>query len=114
LVCKLGWFWLVGTGGPRCDNSIIIIIITIQLRAADQCSLCINQSTYVYSCHPPATALFCSIHFAGEKQVGVLDARSVVPVQGNVMVFPHGGTKGSLVHEGSAVVQVRGLSMVHS
>lgn len=43
---------------------------------------------------------------AGEKQVGVLDARGVVPVQGNVMVFPHGGTKGSLVHEGSAVVKV--------
>lgn len=43
---------------------------------------------------------------AGEKQVGVLDARGVVPVQGNVMVFPHGGTKGSLVHEGSAVIKV--------
>jgi hypothetical protein len=43
----------------------------------------------------------------------VLDARSVVPVQGHVMVFPHGGTKGSLVHEGSAVVKVRGMSLVH-
>jgi hypothetical protein len=38
----------------------------------------------------------------------VLDARGVVPVQGNVMVFPHGGTKGSLVHEGSAVLKVSG------
>lgn len=37
----------------------------------------------------------------------MLDARGVVPVAGNVMVFPHGGTKGSLVHEGSAVLQVR-------
>jgi len=43
---------------------------------------------------------------AGEQQVGVLDARGVVPVAGNVLVFPHGGTRGSLVHEGSAVTQV--------
>lgn len=44
--------------------------------------------------------------YAGEQQVGVLDARGVVPVAGNVLVFPHGGTRGSLVHEGSAVTQV--------
>lgn len=36
----------------------------------------------------------------------MLDARGVVPVTGNVMVFPHGGTQGSLVHEGSAVLKV--------
>eukprot|EP00878_Enallax_costatus_P017830 GHUV01018736.1.p1 GENE.GHUV01018736.1~~GHUV01018736.1.p1 ORF type:complete len:323 (+),score=112.08 GHUV01018736.1:63-1031(+) len=41
---------------------------------------------------------------SGEK-VGCLDARGVQPVQGNVMVFPHGGTVGSLVHEGSAVLE---------
>lgn len=37
----------------------------------------------------------------------MLDARGVVPVAGNVMAFAHGGTKGSLVHEGSAVLKVR-------
>lgn len=51
---------------------------------------------------------------AGERQVGVLDARGVVPVRGNVMVFPHGGTKGSLVHEGSAVTQVGGVWSLHT
>jgi hypothetical protein len=38
-------------------------------------------------------------------QEGCLDARGVQPQQGNVMVFPHGGTLGSLVHEGSAVLR---------
>jgi hypothetical protein len=53
--------------------------------------------------------LCCVVPCAGEAQVGVLDARGVVPVQGNVLVFPHGGTKGSLVHEGSAVIKVRAV-----
>lgn len=35
---------------------------------------------------------------------GVLDARGVAPRTGCVLVFPHGDTMGSLVHEGSAVV----------
>lgn len=35
--------------------------------------------------------------------VGVLDARGVTPRAGCVLVFPHGGARGSLVHEGSAV-----------
>ena len=32
-----------------------------------------------------------------------LDARSVLPQCGNVLVFPHGESAGSLVHEGAAV-----------
>jgi hypothetical protein len=40
-----------------------------------------------------------------EGEVGCLDARGVLPRQGNVLVFPHGGTEGSLVHEGSAVLR---------
>ncbi|GAX78214.1 hypothetical protein CEUSTIGMA_g5656.t1 [Chlamydomonas eustigma] len=36
---------------------------------------------------------------------GVLEARGVSPSTGNVLVFPHGESAGSLVHEGSAVTQ---------
>jgi hypothetical protein len=32
-----------------------------------------------------------------------LEAHSVKPVAGNILVFPHGDTQGSLVHEGAAV-----------
>ena len=35
----------------------------------------------------------------------VLEARGVSPCCGNVLVFPHGDTAGSLVHEGSAVTK---------
>jgi pentatricopeptide repeat protein len=41
---------------------------------------------------------------------GALDARGVAPRVGAVLVFPHGDTPGSLVHEGSAVA--RGLKYV--
>ncbi|EFJ43859.1 hypothetical protein VOLCADRAFT_95944 [Volvox carteri f. nagariensis] len=34
-----------------------------------------------------------------------LAAHSVKPVAGNILVFPHGDTQGSLVHEGSAVTR---------
>ncbi|GLI65484.1 hypothetical protein VaNZ11_009004 [Volvox africanus] len=34
-----------------------------------------------------------------------LEAHSVRPVAGNILVFPHGDTQGSLVHEGSTVTQ---------
>ncbi|KII84771.1 hypothetical protein PLICRDRAFT_146256 [Plicaturopsis crispa FD-325 SS-3] len=37
-------------------------------------------------------------------RVGVMDARPVKPRQGSVLVFPHGDTKGSLLHEGSPVL----------
>jgi len=38
----------------------------------------------------------------GEK-VGVLDRRGVTPMCGSALVFPHGDTKGALLHEGSGV-----------
>jgi pentatricopeptide repeat protein len=41
---------------------------------------------------------------------GALDARGVAPRIGAVLVFPHGDTPGSLVHEGAAVA--RGLKYV--
>jgi len=34
---------------------------------------------------------------------GCLDARSVQPVRGSILVFPHGDAAGALVHEGSPV-----------
>jgi hypothetical protein len=40
----------------------------------------------------------------GALHAGVLDAREVAPRTGCVLVFPHGDSAGSLVHEGSAVV----------
>eukprot|EP00878_Enallax_costatus_P044764 GHUV01053499.1.p2 GENE.GHUV01053499.1~~GHUV01053499.1.p2 ORF type:complete len:102 (-),score=49.52 GHUV01053499.1:102-407(-) len=55
--------------------------------------------------HAAAAAAEFVLHTATCPQVGCLDARGVQPVQGNVMVFPHGGTVGSLVHEGSAVLE---------
>ena len=38
-----------------------------------------------------------------EPSYRILEARGVSPRCGNVLVFPHGDTMGSLVHEGSAV-----------
>ncbi|KAL7416706.1 hypothetical protein BDY24DRAFT_433048 [Mrakia frigida] len=34
---------------------------------------------------------------------GVIDARPVRPIQGAALIFPHGATEGSLLHEGSPV-----------
>ena len=34
---------------------------------------------------------------------GCLDARGVAPAAGNALVFPHGDSRGALVHEGSPV-----------
>lgn len=36
-------------------------------------------------------------------QLGEIETRSVEPRQGSVLVFPHGDSEYSLVHEGSAV-----------
>ena len=38
-----------------------------------------------------------------DKGFGHIQARGVVPVAGNVLCFPHGDVRGSLVHEGSEV-----------
>ena len=39
--------------------------------------------------------------YVPSKEVGNLEAFTVEPRQGSVLVFPHGGVAGSLVHEGS-------------
>lgn len=39
------------------------------------------------------------------NQVGVIDARSIRPQTGAVLVFPHGDSIGTLVHEGSSVTK---------
>lgn len=39
-----------------------------------------------------------------ESESGCIMARSVKPVQGSILCFPHGVVEGSLVHEGSVVV----------
>lgn len=73
----------------------------LAVQPAQQAAITILRTLAPVSAYPTTVLLP-----AGEQQVGVLDARGVVPVAGNVMVFPHGGTKGSLVHEGSAVLKV--------
>ncbi|WVF68529.1 hypothetical protein IAT40_003297 [Kwoniella sp. CBS 6097] len=45
----------------------------------------------------------CTTFFLPSDKMGVMEARSVRPVQGAVLCFPHGDTTGSLLHEGSAV-----------
>ncbi|KAI9190572.1 prolyl 4-hydroxylase [Polychytrium aggregatum] len=42
-------------------------------------------------------------YFLPSVDVGILDAFPVTPRAGTVMCFPHGDTRGSLLHEGSAV-----------
>ena len=37
--------------------------------------------------------------------IGKLEAHSVSPRVGSVLLFPHGGSVGSLVHEGRAVTR---------
>ncbi|KAJ2995552.1 hypothetical protein HDV02_000669, partial [Globomyces sp. JEL0801] len=43
--------------------------------------------------------------FTPSEKVGVLDALPICPFQGDVLVFPHGDTIGSLLHEGSPVLK---------
>ncbi|KAI9106082.1 hypothetical protein DFS34DRAFT_602171 [Phlyctochytrium arcticum] len=43
--------------------------------------------------------------FTPSATVGVMDAQPVSPRQGCVLCFPHGDTKGTLLHEGSAVTR---------
>ena len=43
--------------------------------------------------------------YTPSPEEGRLEARGVAPRTGAVLVFPHGGEMGSLVHEGSAVTK---------
>lgn len=46
-----------------------------------------------------------SADYTGPVSPGCVLARSVEPVQGAVLCFPHGVVEGSLIHEGSAVIE---------
>jgi hypothetical protein len=48
-------------------------------------------------------------YFTPSHDEGFLDALPVCPYQGDVLVFPHGNTKGTLLHEGSAVLNSSGM-----
>jgi hypothetical protein len=48
-------------------------------------------------------------YFTPSVDVGYLDALPICPLMGDVLVFPHGDTKGTLLHEGSAVIDTDGL-----
>lgn len=41
-------------------------------------------------------------------KVGMLDCWPVAPFAGDVLVFPHGDCKGTLLHEGSALFDTHG------
>jgi hypothetical protein len=47
-------------------------------------------------------------YFTPSVDVGYMDGRPVLPKQGSVLVFPHGDTEGSILHEGSAVFDTQG------
>jgi hypothetical protein len=48
-------------------------------------------------------------YFTPSVDVGYLDAQPVSPAMGDVLVFPHGDTRGTILHEGSAVLDTNGL-----
>lgn len=43
--------------------------------------------------------------FIPSQVPGVMNSKSIVPRQGCIAIFPHGDTKGSLLHEGSPVLE---------
>jgi len=45
----------------------------------------------------------CTTFFLPSSSEGILNAYAVKPIAGCALVFPHGDTKGSLLHEGSPV-----------
>jgi len=47
-------------------------------------------------------------YFTPSSQDGFLDATEVYPSIGDVLVFPHGYAQGSLLHEGSPVLDSNG------
>ncbi|KAJ3347245.1 hypothetical protein HDU91_006828 [Kappamyces sp. JEL0680] len=47
-------------------------------------------------------------YFTPAFDVGVMDATPVCPQMGDVLVFPHGDTQGSILHEGSPVLESNG------
>lgn len=47
----------------------------------------------------------CTTFFIPNSNIGFMDAYPVRPKQGSILVFPHGDTHGSLLHEGSPLSQ---------
>ncbi|KAK7052112.1 hypothetical protein R3P38DRAFT_3386647 [Favolaschia claudopus] len=47
----------------------------------------------------------CTTFFLPSAEHGILEARPVKPRTGTVCVFPHGAAQGSLLHEGSGVIE---------
>ncbi|TFK36247.1 hypothetical protein BDQ12DRAFT_725285 [Crucibulum laeve] len=47
----------------------------------------------------------CTTFFLPSATQGILEARPISPRTGAVAVFPHGAAKGSLLHEGSGVIE---------
>lgn len=47
----------------------------------------------------------CTTFYTPSAEEGFLDAQGVRPRAGSILVFPHGDTAGTLVHEGSAVTK---------
>lgn len=47
----------------------------------------------------------CTTFFLPSDKEGVLDALAIRPCAGCIMVFPHGATGGTLLHEGSEVTR---------
>jgi len=78
-----------------------------------------QTSTYIYDSSPPTAPqsslftflLYLNDEFSGgettfflpDRAEGVINAFPVRPVQGSVALFPHGDSKGSLLHEGTGV-----------
>ncbi|BFZ64927.1 hypothetical protein YB2330_006083 [Saitoella coloradoensis] len=78
------------------------------------------HDSYLYDASPPDKPLYSRLTFLiylndefpgghttfflpSPTRDGILDAHSVKPRMGSVLVFPHGEGRGSLLHEGSAV-----------
>ena len=44
-----------------------------------------------------------TVFYTPSAKPGVIESRGVAPRAGSVLLFPHGGSAGSLVHEGGAL-----------
>lgn len=56
----------------------------------------------------------CTTFFTPSATEGVLNAYPVKPIAGCALVFPHGDTKGSLLHEGSPVGEGGGKYVIRT
>lgn len=77
------------------------------------------DDTYIYDSSPPdakQSSLFTFLIYLNDEfeggettfflpsvREGSMNAYSVKPIQGSIIMFPHGETEGSLLHEGTGV-----------